>query len=232
MVGAENKNRAADDWQRGMAPKLFVDGLTKKYNSFLALDSISFSLNAGEISILTGLNGSGKTTLLSCITGLIRPTRGKVRIDAFDFYKDEIEYRKRLAFLPDSPRFYIELSAWEHLRFIAMSTKALDGFDQRTEDLLKSLELWHVRHHYPQHYSRGMQLKLGLAMVLIRPFEVLLLDEPTSALDQEGLTVLVKTIRQLKNEGVSILMSTHDPQLAQDLGDRHFKISHGELVEV
>ena len=215
-----------------MSQKLIVKKLSKKYGSFTALESTDLILNAGEIATLSGKNGSGKTTLLTCIASLVRPTSGAVQIEGFDFYRDEVEFRRRLAFVPDTPRFYIELTAWEHLRFIAMANKILDGFSERAESLLENLGLWRVRHDYPHHYSRGMQLKLGLALALIRPFEVLLLDEPTSALDRQSLEVLLEKLQELKREGVSILMSSHDPHLIQDLGDRHFEISQGMLGEV
>lgn len=215
-----------------MSPKLIVKRLGKKYDSFVALESTDFTLNANEITILSGPNGSGKTTLLSCIAGLIRPTSGDVMVGEFDFYRDEVEFRRRLAFVPDSPRFYVELTTWEHLRFVAMANKVLDTFDECVESLLKMFGLWHVRHDYPHHYSRGMQSKLGLALAFIRPFEVILMDEPTSALDQEGLAVFLEKLQQLRGKGVSILMSSHDPHLIQQLGDRRFEMSQGKLVEV
>lgn len=205
--------------------------ISKKYDDFIALSPASFELNTGEISILTGSNGSGKTTLLSCLSGLILPTSGVVTISGFDLRRDETEVRRRMAFVPDVPRFYLELTAWEHLRFIAMANKALKDFDQRAEDLLRKLDLWEMKDLFPHHFSRGMRLKLGLAFALIRPLEVLLLDEPTSALDHEGVDVLIRELRLIKEQGGTILISTHDPTLSGLLGDRIFTINHGVLEE-
>ncbi|MEN6410492.1 MAG: ATP-binding cassette domain-containing protein, partial [Anaerolineaceae bacterium] len=112
---------------------LSVNNLSKKYKSFTVLTSISFNLNAGEIAILAGPNGSGKTTLLSCISGLIQPTEGEVLVEGFDLYRDEEEAHRRLMFVPDVPRFYLELTAWEHLKFVAMANHAAQDFDQRAE---------------------------------------------------------------------------------------------------
>lgn len=215
-----------------MPDRLAVEYLSKEYDSFLALSPSSFVINPGEIVMLCGPNGSGKTTLLSCMAGLIRSSEGTVKVSGFELYKDEVEVHRRLAFVPDVPRFYLELTAWEHLSFIAMANHALDGFEARAESLLSRLDLWKVRQLFPHHYSRGMRLKLGLALALIRPFEVLLLDEPTSALDQQGIAMLLNELQRLRGEGVSVLLSSHDPQRIAHLADRQMQIRHGVLEEV
>ncbi len=212
-----------------MTQRLVSTEISKKYDSFLALAPASFSLSAGEITVLSGPNGSGKTTLLSCLAGLIRPSTGDVAVSGFDLYRDEVEVRRRMVFVPDVPRFYLELTAWEHLRFIAMAHGVLHGFDQQAETLLRKLGLWEARDLFPHHFSRGMRLKLGLALALIRPFEVLLLDEPTSALDFEGVGLLIDELRYYKEQGAAILLSTHDPNLIDQLGDRTLKIQNGVI---
>ncbi|NMC79336.1 MAG: ABC transporter ATP-binding protein [Chloroflexi bacterium] len=212
-----------------MTARLVVKELSKKYNSFLALAPASFDLNAGEIVILSGPNGSGKTTLLSCLSALIRPSSGTVQVSGFDLYRDEVEVRRRLVFVPDVPRFYVELTAWEHLRFIALANEVQQGFEARAEELLRSFDLWQAKDLFPHRFSRGMRLKLGLALALIRPFEVLLLDEPTSALDVEGVELLKGELRRLRDQGATILLSTHDPNLIQQLGDRRLTIRQGVL---
>lgn len=212
-----------------MTQRLVATEVSKKYGSFLALAPASFALNAGEITVLSGPNGSGKTTLLSCLAGLVRPSTGDVAISGFDLYRDEVEVRRRMVFVPDVPRFYLELTAWEHLRFISMAHGVLPGFDQRAETLLRKLGLWEARDLFPHHFSRGMRLKLGLALALIRPFEVLLLDEPTSALDIEGVGLLIDELRHYSEQGAAILLSTHDPNLIDQLGDRILKIQNGVI---
>lgn len=208
---------------------LSVNNLSKKYKSFTVLTSISFNLNAGEIAILAGPNGSGKTTLLSCISGLIQPTEGEVLVEGFDLYRDEEEAHRRLMFVPDVPRFYLELTAWEHLKFVAMANHAAQDFDQRAESLMKKFGLWESKDLFPHNFSRGMRLKLGLVLALIRPFKVLLLDEPTSALDSESVSTLCAELEQIRSRGAAILLSTHDSGLSQQLGNRVLKLSHGQL---
>ncbi len=210
-----------------MQPQLVVAEISKRYGSFLALAPVSFGLDAGEIALLSGPNGSGKTTLLSCLSGLIRPSTGSVSVAGYDSDNAEVEFRRRLAFVPDVPRFYVELTAWEHLRFIAMANNVIRDFDARAENILRKLDLWEARDLFPHHYSRGMRLKLGLALALIRPFDVLLLDEPTSALDPQGIQYLLEELRRASNQGASILVSTHDPALFGDVASRRLLIRQG-----
>lgn len=210
-----------------MTPHLVAAELSKKYDSFLVLAPASFQLNGGEITVLSGPNGSGKTTLLSCLSGIVRASSGRVAVAGFDLYEDEVEVRRRLVYVPDVPHFYVELTAWEHLRFIAMANEAVQDFDQRAEVLLRKLGLWEARDLFPHNFSRGMRLKLGLALALIRPFDVILLDEPTSALDVEGVSLLMEELQRLREQGAAILLSTHDPNIIDKLGDRRMIIQRG-----
>ncbi len=215
-----------------MNNRLEVRNLSKQYGSFVALAPTDLTLNVGETVILSGQNGSGKTTLLTCIANLVKPSSGTVTVDSFDMASNEIEVRKRLVFVPDVQRFYVTMTVWEHLRFIAMANNVLDGFDQRAEALLREFGLWQTRDHFPHNYSRGMKLKLSLAMAFIRPFTVLLLDEPTSALDEESVDLLLQKIKDLRQQGTSILMSTHNPLIKQQFGDRQFLVEEGVLKEI
>ncbi len=213
-----------------MADPLSVLELSKKYNDYYALSPVTFSLNPAEITVLSGPNGSGKTTLLSCLTGLLQPTSGSVSVAGFDLNDNEVEVRKRLAFVPDVPRFYTELTAWEHLKFIAFANNNHENFEMQAKGLLEDLGLWEARDLYPHNFSRGMRLKLGLALAFIRPFELLLLDEPTSALDGAGIELIISQLRDLRQKGKTILLSTHDQHLIESLADRKICIEHG-LVE-
>jgi ABC-2 type transport system ATP-binding protein len=210
---------------------LRVTDLSKKYNDFYALTPVTLTLNPAEITVLTGPNGSGKTTLLSCLTGLLKPTSGSVKVDGFDLYEDEVDVRKRMAFVPDVPRFYTELTAWEHLKFIALANRAPHQMEKQARELLENLGLWEARDLFPHNYSRGMRLKLGLALAFIRPFEVLILDEPTSALDSTSVDLLIAQLTKFRQQGKTILLSTHDLALIDLLADRKLCIDHG-IIEV
>jgi ABC-2 type transport system ATP-binding protein len=210
-------------------PILEARQLSHSYGNYPALVQTDLELNPGEIVTLNGPNGAGKTTLLLCLSGLMRPTQGSVRIAGYDLYADEPEAKAQLAFVPDVPRFYTELTAWEHLRFIAMAHGALQGFEQRTSRLLHSYGLWEARDLFPHHFSRGMRLKLGLVMALMRPFQVLMLDEPTSALDEDGVATVRQELQRQRDSGAAILLSSHDPAFSRGLADRTWRIDHGHM---
>lgn len=215
-----------------MTDPLRASELSRSYGRFQAILPTNVTLRSGEIAVLSGPNGAGKTTLLLCLSGLLRPTTGAITINGHDLYADEKEAKRQLAFVPDVPRFYTELTAWEHLYFIAQAHQAGEGFTQRAEMLMREFGLWDSRDLYPHNYSRGMRLKLGLLIALIRPFKVLLLDEPTSALDVESASLLVERLKEIRQNGASILLSSHDPNLAKDLADRTLKIQNGTVKDV
>jgi len=189
-------------------------------------------MNPGEIAVLEGPNGSGKTTLLLCLSGLLHPTSGQIWVDGHDLDSDEVEAKRCLAFIPDVPRFYFELTAWEHLRFIASAHDAAQDFEPRAEMLMREFGLWEARDLFPHHYSRGMSLKLGLLLAFIRPFKVLLLDEPTSAMDPDSKLLLLQRLADYRTQGVAVLLSTHDPGLKHGLADRVYYLKNGYLSTV
>jgi ABC-2 type transport system ATP-binding protein len=216
--------------------------LSRRYGEFEALRSTDLALEAGDLVVLSGPNGSGKSTLLLCLCGLLRPTTGQVKVAGFDLYEDEQASRARLAYVPDVPVFYQALTAWEHLYFIALAhgvehsagddPYGNDGqdFETRAECLLRSLGLWEARDLYPHAYSRGMRLKLGLALALIRPFDVLLLDEPTSALDEESVELLASLLQDLRETGRAVLLTTHDPDFVRRIDARVWRMADGTLT--
>ncbi len=203
--------------------------LSHQYGSFQALAPVDFSIGAGEIVIVEGPNGSGKTTLMLCLCGLIRPSSGEVHVCGHDIFVDEPEAMRCLAFTPDVPRFYMEMSAWEHLQFIGRAHGMSEGFEARAEQLLKEFGLWEARQLLPHHFSRGMSLKLGLVMALLRPFKALLLDEPTSALDHASKDQLLGHLSNLRETGACILLSTHDLSLKKGLADKVWWMEAGHL---
>lgn len=210
-------------------PVLKACNLSRKFKKFEALAPLNLAIAPGEIVVLQGHNGSGKTTLLNCLSYLIPPTTGSVEVCGFDMVEHEQEARRRLVYVPDVPRFYLELTAWEHLRFIAAANNALEGFETRAESLLRDFRLWQVRDQFPHRFSRGMRLKLGLLLGLIRPSSILLLDEPTSALDQEASQLLGEKLLERKQAGQATLLSSHDPALADRLADRTLLMVEGKL---
>ncbi|MBE0699945.1 MAG: ABC transporter ATP-binding protein [Anaerolineaceae bacterium] len=212
-----------------ITPLLHTTNLSRRFGEYEALKPTNLELLPGEMVALGGPNGAGKSTLLQCLSGLLSPTTGTITVEGHDLYEEERIARRGLAYVPDVPIFYQELTAWEHLYFIALAHQAADGFEQRAEDLLCEFDLFDARNLYPHAYSRGMRLKLGLALALIRPFRVLLLDEPSSALDEESTDLLEKKLINLCAAGAAVLLTTHDPQFAVRLNARLWHMQDGVL---
>ncbi|MCJ7568739.1 MAG: ABC transporter ATP-binding protein [Anaerolineales bacterium] len=210
-------------------PALEVQNISYKYGTYQALQDTSFTVKKGEIVLVSGPNGAGKTTLMLCLSGLMLPRSGKVIVDGYDLYQRERSAKRRLSFLPDFPHFYQELTTWEHIRFIALAHSVEQGFEERADSLLGEFDLLEARDLYPHALSRGMRLKLGIILCLIRPFSVLLMDEPTSALDPEGTVVLCETLSDLSADGAAILITTHDLSLASVLGGRMVRMQRGHI---
>ena len=210
-------------------PPLQVQNISYHYGSYQALQETSFTVNNGEIVTITGSNGVGKTTLLECLSGLLLPSSGKVLVDGYDLYQRECSAKRRLSFLPDFPHFYQELTIWEHIRFVALAHSVEQGFEKRADILLNEFGLTEARDMYPHALSRGMRLKLGIILCLIRPFSVLLMDEPTSVLDPAGTAILCEKLSGLSAAGAAIILSTHDLSLANVLGGRIVQMQRGHI---
>ena len=213
-----------------MPSLLETEDISRAYGPFRALAPTSLVLEAGDLVVLTGPNGAGKSTLLLCLSGLLRPSTGTVQVEGFDLYRDEAQAKSRLAYVPDVPRFYTELTVWEHLQFMAYAHRAQEGFERRANDLLREFGLWEARDLYPHNYSRGMRLKLGLLLAFIRPFKVLLLDEPTSALDVESGRLLERKLLDLRAEGKATVITSHDSEIAERLDAARWHMEHGILM--
>jgi ABC-2 type transport system ATP-binding protein len=193
-----------------------IDGLSKKYGTLQAVDGLSLRVERGEILGLVGPNGAGKTTTLRCISGIIPPSAGAVRISGFDLKASPVEAKRRLAFVPDEPRLFDYLTARDHLRITSRLYGITDGAE-RAETLLDELELGDRKDAYPAELSRGMKQKLMVAMALIHRPEALLLDEPLTGLDPVAMRRMKDRIRQTAASGVAVVLSSHMLHLVEEL---------------
>ena len=212
-----------------ITPALQARNISHSYGKFQVLAPTDLDLQTGEITILEGPNGAGKSTLLQCLSGILKPTTGDVIVAGYNLYSQEQDAKRCLAFVADVPRFYTELTAWEHMRFMAMAHDAMEDFNERAEELMREFNLWGARDLFPHNYSRGMRLKLGLSLALIRSFDVLLLDEPTSALDPDSIDFLVNHLYKLREQGASIFLSTHYSGFGKSFADKFWEIKKGIL---
>jgi ABC-2 type transport system ATP-binding protein len=134
-----------------------------------------------------------------------------------------------MAFVPDVPRFYQELTTWEHLRFICLAFEMVQGWELQAEVMLNEFGLWESRDMFPNQLSRGMRLKLGICIALIRPFKMLLMDEPTSALDMQSTRLVCEKLSALRSNGCGILLTSHDMSMVEALMEA-WHMEHGQVI--
>jgi ABC-2 type transport system ATP-binding protein len=206
-----------------------VDGLSKSYGSVLAVDGLNLRVGRGEILGLVGPNGAGKTTTLRCLTGIVPPSAGTIRIGGFDLASQPIEAKRRMAFVPDEPRLFDYLTARDHMTVTARLYGVADG-DARAEELLDELELADRKHAFPSELSRGMKQKLMVAMALLHRPEAILLDEPLTGLDPVAMRRMKDRIRETASRGVAVVLSSHMLHLVEELCQRITIIVRGRKV--
>ncbi len=203
-----------------------TNGLVKVYpGGVRALDGVDLRVPEGVVFGLFGHNGAGKTTLLSILIGLVRPTRGTVRVLGIDAVKNSIEVRKRTSVMPEGFGFYEDMSGLSNLVFLAM----LDGFDKReaerkATEVIEKVGLSQVAKRKVSEYSRGMKQRLCLAQALLKEADLYLLDEPTAGLDPEGAKMFRELVLELAKEGKTVIISTH---LLQEVGS---VCSHAAII--
>jgi ABC-2 type transport system ATP-binding protein len=206
-----------------------VDKLTRYYGDFAAVTDLSFRVEPGEVVGMLGPNGAGKTTTLRSLVGIIRPTRGTIRICGHDLDSDPIAAKQQLAFIPDEPQLFEHLTAREHLQFMARIYNVEDA-ERRIEELLTELELQDRRDALPDALSRGMKQKLAIACGLLHDPRALLLDEPLTGLDPGAIRKTKQTILNQARKGAAVILSSHLLSLVEELCTRLIVIDHGKVV--
>ncbi|MGH2332476.1 ABC transporter ATP-binding protein [Thermoanaerobacter mathranii] len=206
---------------------LGVKNLKKYYGKVKAVDGISFEIYPGEVVGLIGPNGAGKSTTLKTIMGLLRKTEGEIKVCGYD-YKDK-EARKKLSYIPEIPDIYPMLTVWEHMKFIALAYN-LDNWEKEALRYLEAYDLLDKKDELGANLSKGMRQKVMVICGLLYKPEVMLFDEPFVGLDPKAIRELKDTIRELKKEGKSVLLSTHMLDSVQNLGDRVLILKAGKLI--
>ncbi len=163
-----------------------VQELTKLYDSFVAVNELSFAVRPGEVMGLVGPNGAGKTSTLRCVSGIIPPTRGSVKICGHDLAKNPIEAKQQLAFFSDEPRLFDYLTVQQHLEFTARIYQVANA-NEIGQQLLEELEIADKADKLPGELSRGMKQKLAIACGLLHSPKVIFFDEPLTGLDPIGI---------------------------------------------
>ena len=196
-----------------------IDGLTKRFGDVLAVDRLSLRVESGEVFGFLGPNGAGKTTTLRVLSALIGPSSGTAVVAGHTLGEDDANIRRRVGILTESPGMYDRLNAERNLTFFAELYEVSDVAAQ-VEKYLRLLGLWDRRHEEVGGFSKGMRQKLAIARALLHEPEVLFLDEPTAGLDPEAARLVRAFISDLKGEGRTIFMCTHNLDEADRLCDR------------
>ena len=208
-----------------------VEGLTKYYGTFLAVDHVSFNVNNGELFGFLGPNGAGKTTTVRILTGIIRAEGGKGWVMGYP--AGSIQAKQLSGVGPEQANAYIVLSAWDNLMLMAELYRVrISEAKRRAEALLQEVGLYEKKDHPVKTFSLGMRKRLILCLALVSGPQVLFLDEPTSGLDVQSTRLIRGTLRKLRKEGRTIFLTTHNMDEASELCDRVAIINHGKLVAI
>ena len=204
---------------------LSVSGVTKKYGKNIACNNVSFHLPPGGITVLLGPNGAGKSTLLKSITGFLRYD-GQILVNGLD--NKSVEAKRIFGYVPEIPSLYPNLTVGEHMEFIARAYRLTDYKEYATE-LLDRFELSDKRKKFGDELSKGMQQKLNLCLGLLPRPRLLLMDEPMIGLDPHAIKELKQLMAEMREEGRTVLVSTHMIDSIDMLWDRTLIMQGGVL---
>lgn len=193
-----------------------VNNFCKAYDDAIAVQSLSFSLQPGEVLGLVGRNGAGKTTTLRALTGIIPPSGGSLCVDGYSIAESPIELKRRTAYVPDDPQLFSDLTVEQHLSFQA-SVYGIKNPDADVANLLEMFELETKRHSLASALSRGMRQKLAICCAYLQRPRALLLDEPMTGLDPQAIRVLKQSIADHADRGVAIIISSHLLAMVEDI---------------
>ncbi len=196
-----------------------TENLTKKFGDTLAVDNLSLDVSEGEVFGFLGPNGAGKTTTVRMLTSLIAPTSGTAIVNGYPIGKKDTEIRKTVGILTETPGMYDNLSAEFNLEVYADLYEVKDPKGQ-VEKYLRMLGLWERRHDEAGTFSKGMKQKLAIARALLHEPRILFLDEPTASLDPEASHLVHDFISELRKQGRTIFLCTHNLDEADRLCDR------------
>ena len=205
--------------------------LQKRYGTVAAVDGIDLTVRRGEIFGLLGPNGAGKTTTILMLLGLTEVSAGELQVHGLDPRRDPLAVKRRVAYLPDSVGFYDTLSARENLRYMArLAGLPRAEIDKRIDESLGRVGLAGAKELKTAAFSRGMKQRLGLAEVLLKGADIAILDEPTSGLDPQATFELLDIIRDMKRDGIAVLLSSHLLDRVQAVCDRVALFHQGRIV--
>lgn len=209
---------------------LTVEGVTGGYTRRPVLHDLNFSIGQGELVGLIGLNGAGKSTTIKHIIGLMDPMKGEIRLNGVTFSEQPDAYRSSFSYIPETPVLYDELTLREHLELTAMAY-GIDKeiFETRSAELLKEFRMEKRLNWFPSHFSKGMRQKVMIMCAFLVNPSLYIIDEPFVGLDPLGIQSLLDQMKAKKEEGASVLMSTHILSTAEKYCDRILLLNNGKI---
>ena len=207
---------------------LNVTAISKKFGAFQAVESLSFVIQPGEIIGFLGPNGAGKSTTLKMIAGCLGPDTGSIKLAELEVQKDEVAYKKKIGYLPESNPLYEDLYVVEYLSFLA-SAHAMPSPSKRIQEVIAQTGLQSMQHKKIGSLSKGFKQRVGIAAAILHTPELILLDEPTAGLDPNQLIEIRALIQSLSAHAM-ILFSSHILQEVAAIADRVLVLHQGKLV--
>jgi ABC-2 type transport system ATP-binding protein len=213
------------------AVDLSIEGLTKEFSDLTAVDGLTLQIHEAEVFGLLGPNGSGKTTTINCITGLLKPTKGVVRVGGFDVRSDGQKTRALLGVSPQETALCTYLTGRENVQlFGALYSIPKRVMNSRVDQVLEKVGLMEDAGRRVGRYSGGMKRRVSIAMALVTDPKIVLLDEPTVGMDPQSRRAVWDFILELRDKGKTIVLTTHYMEEAEELCDRVGIIDHGRLI--
>lgn len=209
---------------------LNVSHLTGGYSQIPVLKDLSFAVESGELVGLIGLNGAGKSTTINHIIGLLQPQKGQITVNGVKLQDDPEKYKQQIAYIPETPVLYRELTLKEHIELTIMAYQ-LDEKQAwaRAHKMLKMFRLDNKLDWFPANFSKGMKQKVMITCAFLTDAKLFIIDEPFLGLDPLAVKNLLDLISERKKQGAAVLMSTHVLGTAQEYCDRFVMINHGRL---
>jgi len=210
-----------------------TSNLSMRYGDLLALDDLSLTIERGEFFAFLGPNAAGKTTTIKLLTGLMKPSAGFAKICGFDIQEDPLEAKRRIGYIPDVAQFYDKLTPLEFMAFIAELFEVDPAKAKaRTPELMEQFSLIPYRRQRIENLSHGTRQRLAISSALLHDPEVIVIDEPMVGLDPKNARVVKEELKARSEAGVTIFLSTHLLNVAQELADRVGIINYGRLLEL
>lgn len=210
---------------------LQLNNVTAGYTKVPVITDITFDVNPGEICGLIGLNGAGKSTTIKTIIGQLTPFSGRVEVEKLCILENQRGYRQSIAVIPESPVLYEELTFREHIEFVARSYNQMNEETMaHAMELVEAFRLTKQLDWFPAYFSKGMKQKVLIVCALMLDVPVYVVDEPFLGLDPLGIRTLLQVLKEKKEKGAAILMSTHVLDTAEKYCDRFIVLHEGKVI--